>query len=82
MAKREPLPFDQQVSFNSALFLERINVEQLESLFQLLGFTTAQARMIPFIVHQYSISTQPTETGRVVVLINPECGYDVALDIF
>ena len=82
MVKRVALPFDEQQSFNSALFLVGINVEQLESLFEFLGFATNRARLVPFIVHQYGISAQPMDTGRVVVLIDSDTGYDVAIDVF
>ena len=80
---RHPLPFEKQRSFNSALFFEGINVEQLEDLFEhVVGFDYRRARLVPFIVHQYGLSTQPANGGRVVVLLNPDCGYDVALDVF
>ena len=79
---RTVLPFEQQFAFNSALFLVGINAHQLGTLFQILGFDSRRAAFVPFIVNQYGVSAQPMDTGRVVVLINPESGYDVALDVF
>jgi hypothetical protein len=77
------LPFEKQFAFNAALFLIGINVEQLEKVFiEIIGFDERRARLIPFIVMQYGISSQPADGGRVVVLMNPDHGYDVALDVF
>lgn len=83
MPRREPLPFAQQQSYNSALFFEGLNRTQLIGLFiHVLGFDGRRAGMVPMIVAQLGVSAQPMDTGRVVVLINPERGYDVALDVF
>lgn len=83
MVKRTALPFDEQHSYEGALFFIKINVEQLERLFiEVVGFDERRARLIPFIVNQYGISAQPANGGRVVVLMNPDYGYDVALDVF
>jgi hypothetical protein len=80
---RTALPFEEQRSFETALFFTGINVEQLEDLFEhVVGFDYRRARLVPFIVHQFGISSQPANGGRVVVLLNPDHGYDVALDIF
>ena len=82
MPRRVPLPFEQQQSYNSALFFERLNRTQLIGLFiDVLGFDGRRAAMVPMIVAQLGVSAQPMDTGRVVVLINPESGYDVALDV-
>lgn len=83
MVKRTALPFDEQCSYEGALFFIKINVEQLERLFiEVVGFDERRARLIPFIVNQYGISAQPANGGRVVVLMNLDYGYDVALDVF
>jgi hypothetical protein len=83
MVKRTALPFEEQRSYEGALFLIQINVEQLERLFiEVIGFDERRARLIPFIVNQYGLSAQPAKGGRVVVLMNADYGYDVALDVF
>ncbi|MGH7239878.1 MAG: hypothetical protein ACREHG_07410 [Candidatus Saccharimonadales bacterium] len=79
---RTPLPFEEQRSFNTALFFEGITAHQVERLFMFLGYDWQQARIVPFIVNRYGISNQPAGGGRVVTLVNPENGYDVALDVW
>lgn len=83
MVKRIALPFDEQISFGSALFLQGISRDQLTALFtDLLGFDYRRAAMVPMIVSQLGVSSQPAKGGRVVTLLNPKNGYDVALDVF
>jgi hypothetical protein len=83
VVKRTALPFEEQQSFNSALFLEGVDIDQLESLFtDLLGYDYRRAVMVPMIASQLGVSSQPAKGGRVVTLLNPVNGYDVAIDVF
>ena len=83
MVKRDALPFEEQRSYNGALFFQGINRDQLVALYtDLLGFTNGRAEIVLLIVAQFGISSQPAKGGRVVTLINSIKGYDVALDVF
>lgn len=83
MVKRTALPFDEQISYGSALFFQGISADLLVALFtDLLGFDSRRAAMVPMIVSQLGVSSQPAKGGRVVTLLNPTVGYDVALDVF
>ena len=83
MVKRTALPFEEQRSYEGALFFQGISRDQLVALFtDLIGFDSRRAAMVPMIVSQLGVSSQPAKGGRVVTLLNPESGYDVALDVF
>lgn len=81
--KRVPLPFEEQKSFLSAVILVGVTAPQLEKLYMdLFGWEWTRARLVPFIANRYGVSCQPVDGGRVVVLVNPVNGYDVAIDAF
>ena len=83
MVKRTALPFDEQRSYNGALFFQGISRDALVALFtDLLEFDDRRAGMVPMIVARLGVSSQPAKGGRVVTLLNPVNGYDVAVDVF